>query len=135
EDLVRPAVKRRLGLALRVLAVAVVIVACAFFARGLDWRGLGRALARASLPLVALAAALNLLIVWWRSARLGALLAPVRVVRATHLFRYHLASFAANNLLPGRAGELLRIVLLRRREGVPAASALALALVAKVVDP
>ena len=45
------------------------------------------------------AALFNIVIVWWRSARMGVMLAPIRRVPALHLFRYHLASFAANNLL------------------------------------
>ena len=118
----------------RALAVIAVVVACGLFLRKLDLSSVGSALASASLPLVAVAATANLVQVVVRSRFLQALLAPVRAVGVARLTRYNLAMFAANNLLPGRAGELLRIRLLKIREGIPASASLAVALVEKVFD-
>lgn len=124
-------------LALRVLRLAAalgVVVACVVFVRRLDLGSVGAALASASLPLVALAAASNLGQMVLRSLFLRALLAPVRLVRLWRLVRYNFAMCAANNLLPWRGGELVRIVLLQRREGVAPSASLAVALVEKVFD-
>ncbi|MCU1282218.1 MAG: hypothetical protein JWM53_5764, partial [bacterium] len=118
----------------RVIALAVVALACVLFVRRLDLSRLGAALASASLPLVALAAVVNLGQVGVRALFLRALLAPVRAVGVARLCRYNLALFAANNLLPARAGELVRIELLRSREGVPPSASLAVALVEKILD-
>ena len=118
----------------RAIALAVVASACVLLARRLDLSRLGAALASASLPLVALAAAVNLGQVGVRGLFLRALLAPVRTVGLARLCRYNLALFAANNLLPARAGELVRIELLRSQEGVPPSASLAVALVEKVLD-
>ena len=130
----RPRVRTILSRAGHVVALAVVAAAGVLFLRRLDLSQLGAALASASLPLVALATAVNLGQVGVRSLFLRALLAPVRAVRVARLCRYNLALFAANNLLPARAGELVRIELLRSREGVPPSASLAVALVEKLLD-
>jgi len=103
----------------RVVVLASVALACILFMRRLDLGRLGGALASASLPLVALAAAVNLAQLGMRALLLQALLAPVRAVGVARLYRYNLALFAANNLLPARAGELVRIELLRSHDAVP----------------
>jgi uncharacterized membrane protein YbhN (UPF0104 family) len=120
--------------ALRAVTLAAVVLLCLFFVRRLDLAHLRAALAAASLPLVALAVAVNLAQLGVRALFLRALLAPVRVVAVGRLYRYNLALFAANNLLPARAGEWVRIELLRAREEVPRSASLAVALVEKVFD-
>jgi uncharacterized membrane protein YbhN (UPF0104 family) len=125
------ALARRVG---RLLTLAVMVVALVVMVRRLELRRLGTALASASLLWVALAAAVNLLQVGVRALFLRALLAPVRVVALLRLCRYNLALFAANNLLPARAGELVRIELLKTHEEVPRSTGLAVALVEKVLD-
>jgi uncharacterized membrane protein YbhN (UPF0104 family) len=122
------------GRAARYVILTVIAAACVFFVRRLDVARLGSALASASLPLVALAAVVNLAQVGVRALFLRALLAPVRAVPLVRLCRYNLAMFAANNLLPARAGEWVRIELLRSNEDVPRAASLAVALVEKVLD-
>jgi uncharacterized membrane protein YbhN (UPF0104 family) len=121
----------RWGRAATLVAVALL---CVVFVRRLDLGRLGAALASASLPLVALATAVNLAQVGVRALYSRALLAPVRVIGIARLYGYNLALFAANNLLPARAGEWVRIELLRTREGVPRSASLAVALVEKVLD-
>ena len=127
-------VKRWAGVALRVVAVLVVIGAGALLCRRIDLHSVGAALAGASLSLVALAAALNLGQVVVRALCLRVMLAHVRVVGTLRLVRYNLGMYAANNLLPGRAGELVRVHLLKARDGVPASTTIAVALVEKVFD-
>jgi uncharacterized membrane protein YbhN (UPF0104 family) len=117
-----------------VAAAAGLLWACAHFARGVAPGALVAALVSASLPLVALATALNLGQVYLRALYLKAMLAPVRVVGAGRLLRYSLAYYATNNLLPGRVGEVLRVYLLKTRESVPAEASVAVALVEKVFD-
>jgi uncharacterized membrane protein YbhN (UPF0104 family) len=118
----------------RVVTLVLAALLCVLFLRRLDVPRLEAALASASLPLVALAAAVNLLQVGVRALFLRALLSPMRVIAIARLYRYNLALFAASNLLPARAGEWVRIELLHAREGVPRTAALAVALVEKVFD-
>jgi uncharacterized membrane protein YbhN (UPF0104 family) len=58
----------------------------------------------------------------------------VHAVGVARLCRYNLAMFATNNLMPARAGELVRIHLLRAREAIPHEVGLGVALVEKVLD-
>lgn len=122
------------GRVARALVLAAVALACVLLARRLDPARLRAALASASLPLVALAAAVNLAQLAVRALFVRALLAPVRLVGLARLYRYNLALFAGNNLMPARAGEWVRIELLRLEEGVPRSASLAVALVEKVLD-
>ena len=46
------------------------------------------------------------------------MLAPRHRVPVLRLFRYTIAAFAASALAPARAGEVLRVWVLRRRDGV-----------------
>lgn len=122
-----------LRLALRLLTALVVVALCVWLLRRMDLAAVGHALAHASLALVALSVAANLVGVVLRASYLHVLLRPLRNVPVRRLLGYHLAACAASNLLPGRAGELVRIYLLRRREEVPVPSAVALSLVEKCV--
>ncbi len=126
--------RRGLVLGLHAALSLAVLGAGAHFVRRLDIPRVGAALAAASLLLAAAAAAINLGHVVLRAGLLRALLAPVRRIRLLPLVRYDLGMFAANNLLPGRAGELVRIRLLDAREGVPISSSLAVSLVEKAFD-
>src|SRR5262249_18399342 len=107
----RGRVQRMSRRVVRVALLAALVVACVLFVRRLDGTRLAAALRSASLPVVLLAAATNFLQIGVRSLFLGALLAPLRQVGLWRLCRYNLAMFAANNLLPARAGELVRIEL------------------------
>lgn len=129
-----PKQRRALGLSLRAAAVAGVAVAAWWLARTIDLRRAWAVVLAASPRLVLIAAALNLVQVVWRSLGLRAMLAPTRVVGVPALVRYNLAMYAANNLLPWRAGELVRIRLLATREGVPVTTTAAVALVEKVFN-
>jgi uncharacterized membrane protein YbhN (UPF0104 family) len=120
--------------ALRIAAVLAVAAACVALVRRMDLHAMGAALQTASVPLVAAAAALNLVQVWQRSLALRAMLAPVHRVGSWRLLRYTFAMYAGNNIFPGRAGELVRIYLLKTRENVPPSSSMAIALVEKVFD-
>jgi uncharacterized membrane protein YbhN (UPF0104 family) len=120
--------------AVRIGIIFVVALLCVLLVRRLDLARLRAALASASLPLVALAAAVNLGQGAIRALFLRTLLAPLRRVGLVRLYRYNLAHFAANNLLPARAGEWVRIELLRVHEDVPRSASLAVALIEKVLD-
>jgi uncharacterized protein (TIRG00374 family) len=50
------------------------------------------------------------------------------------LFRYTIATFAASAIAPARAGEVLRVWTLKRRDGVPPADTAAVAVAEKLLD-
>jgi uncharacterized protein (TIRG00374 family) len=69
-----------------------------------------------------------------RARRWQVLLAPIGPTSFRTAFRTTVIGFAANLLLPARAGEVLRPVLLARREGLNAASAFATIVIERLLD-
>jgi hypothetical protein len=126
--------KARLFLALRVLVAAAALLALGFFVRNLDWRALVGALRRISVAAVALAVVLNFFHIFIRAWRFQVMLAPAAHVPLLRLFHYQVTMYASSTLLPARMGEVVRIWLLKQREGVAASTTTALAVVEKVVD-
>src|SRR5262249_31066927 len=72
--------------------------------------------------------------VWCRAAPWSALLGPVKRVPPARLVGVVLIGFMVNNLVPLRAGELARAVVLRRNEGIPPLASLATIAVERVTD-
>ena len=125
---------RRLALALRLLAITAVIAALWWFVHEMDVAALGRALSTAKLWPLLIAAVLNFLCLLGKAACWRIMLAPRHRVPVLRLFRYTVAAFAASALAPARAGELLRVWVLKRRDGVPAADTAAVAVSEKLLD-
>lgn len=124
----------RVALALRLVVIAAVIAGLAFFIRTIDGAALGRALADAHLaPLVAVAA-LGFVCLLGKSISWRIMFAPRYVVPTLRLWRYTIAAFAASTLAPARAGEVLRVWVLKRRDGVPKTETVAVAVAEKVLD-
>src|SRR5258705_441138 len=90
------------------------------FLREMDLPALGRALSTAKIWPLAVAAVLNFVCMLGKAACWRIMLAPRHRVATARLFRYTIAAFAASALAPARAGEVLRVWILKRRDGVPA---------------
>jgi uncharacterized protein (TIRG00374 family) len=69
-----------------------------------------------------------------RAIRWQALLRPIGRASLRASFRTTVIGFAANSLLPARAGEVLRPYLLARQEGLNAASTFATVIVERLLD-
>lgn len=72
--------------------------------------------------------------VWVRSWRWHYLLRPVKNVSTRAMFPVVTIGYFGNNIYPARAGEVLRAVILKRREGVPVSASLATVIVERVFD-
>ncbi len=81
-----------------------------------------------------LAASLNFLCLWGKAVCWRIMLAPRHRVGVWRLFRYTIATFAASAIAPARAGEVLRVWTLKRRDGVPVADTAAVAVAEKLLD-
>jgi uncharacterized membrane protein YbhN (UPF0104 family) len=99
-----------------------------------DWTEVGKALRHASLPLVLAAAALNFVNLAAKSARWQVMLRPIGRVAFWRLYYYLIVSYAASALLPARAGEALRVLLLRRRDHVAVADSVGVVVVEKLFE-
>lgn len=118
-----------------VLSLGLTILFLALFLRSFDLRAAGSAIAGASPGLLALAIAINLLAYLVRAWRWRHLLAPMR----ENLGLYNLTAttfigFMITFLVPMRIGEIVRPVLLARRERLPASAAIATVALERLFD-
>jgi len=72
--------------------------------------------------------------VWARAWRWHYLLRPVKPIPTRTMFPIVAIGYMGNNVYPARAGELLRAVVLKRRENVPISASLATIIVERVFD-
>jgi len=72
--------------------------------------------------------------VWARAWRWHYLLKPVKDIRTRIMFPITAIGYMGNNIYPARAGEILRAVVLKRREGVPVSASLATIIVERIFD-
>ena len=118
---------------LRVAAIAIVVVLVAIFVRNVEWNQLGHALRHAAILPLVLSSALYFVCLFGKALTWRIMLEPRNVVPMARLYRYTIAAFAASALTPARAGELLRVWALKKRDGVPAHDATAVALAEKLL--
>jgi uncharacterized membrane protein YbhN (UPF0104 family) len=126
-------VTRRSALVLRVLATCAAIAGIVWLVRDIDARALGAALARARLWPIALAAAINFGIIASK-ALAWRILFGRDAPGVARLFRYGVIACAASVILPLRSGELLRLWLLRDRDGIALSRGAAVAIAEKLLD-
>jgi uncharacterized protein (TIRG00374 family) len=72
--------------------------------------------------------------VWARAWRWHYLLKPLKDIKTWTMFPVTCIGYMGNNIYPARAGEVLRAVVLKRREGVPVSASLATIIVEKFFD-
>jgi glycosyltransferase 2 family protein len=117
------------------LSLFLTLLFLALFARSFDLGSAGRALSSANLGLVALSAGVNLAAYGVRAWRWRALLAPIRRgVGLYNLTSTTMIGFMISFLVPFRIGEVVRPVLLARRERLHAGAALATIALERLLD-
>jgi uncharacterized protein (TIRG00374 family) len=72
--------------------------------------------------------------VWVRAWRWHYLLGPVKTIPTKTMFPITTIGYMGNNIYPARAGEVLRAVVLKRKEDVPISASLATIIVERIFD-
>ncbi len=72
--------------------------------------------------------------VWARAWRWHYLLGPIKKISTSKMFPITTIGYMGNNIYPARAGEVLRAVILKRKEGVPVSASLATIIVERIFD-
>ena len=117
------------------ISLLLTVVFLYFFLKGFDVDAAGRSLRAASPALVALSIALNLLGIVIRAWRWRFLLAPIRPgIGMYGLTAATFIGYMVSFLVPFRVGEIVRPVLLARRERLNAGSAIATIAVERILD-
>jgi uncharacterized protein (TIRG00374 family) len=72
--------------------------------------------------------------VWVRAWRWHYLLGPIKRIPTRAMFPITTIGYMGNNIYPARAGEVLRAVILKRKEQVPVSASLATIIVERIFD-
>lgn len=72
--------------------------------------------------------------VWVRAWRWHYLLGPIKKIPTKTIFPIVTIGYMGNNVYPARAGEVLRAVILKRKEGVSVSASLATVIVERIFD-
>jgi uncharacterized protein (TIRG00374 family) len=72
--------------------------------------------------------------VWVRAWRWHYLLGPIKKIPTKNMFPITTIGYMGNNIYPARAGEVLRAVILKRKEGVSVSASLATIIVERIFD-
>lgn len=107
------------------LGVAISSVFLYFAVRNLKWDEFWIALKTANYWWLIPGVAIYFMAVWVRAWRWHYLLRPLKSISTKKAFPIIAMGLAGNNILPARAGEILRAVILKRRENVPVSASLA----------
>lgn len=78
--------------------------------------------------------AIYFIAVWARAWRWHYLLGPIKKIPTRMMFPVTCIGYMGNNIYPARAGEVLRAVILKRKEGVPISASLATIIVERIFD-
>jgi uncharacterized protein (TIRG00374 family) len=116
------------------LGVIISLVLLWLALRGLNLQDLGRAMARANYLWLIPGVAIYFVAVWARAWRWHYLLRPLKVIPTGRLFPTVAIGYFGNNVLPARAGEVVRAVILKKDEEVPVSASLATIIVERVFD-
>ena len=105
-----------------------------FALRGLGLGDVGSAVKDANLWWLLPGVAIYFVGVWARAWRWHYLLRPVKPVSTGVMFPIVAIGYMGNNIFPARAGEVLRAVVLKRKEGIPVSASLATVIVERIFD-
>lgn len=72
--------------------------------------------------------------VWIRAWRWNYLLRPIKPISARSTFPITCIGYMGNNIYPARAGEVLRAIVMKRKEGVPISTSLATIIIERIFD-
>ncbi len=105
-----------------------------FTLREIDGAELVRGMARVSVPILCLSLVSRLLCFTFMSLRSRLLLKSLCDMSGYRILKSVLVAFAGNNVLPMRAGEVMRIAYLAKYGGLPASSCIAVVAVERLLD-
>lgn len=116
------------------VSLALMVLLLAVFLWNVDFQEVGRSLAGADLTMLVAASLVALFSYGLRALRWQFILRPVGRVRLSSVLLTTAVGYAALSLLPARMGDLIRPLLLARREKIPTSASLASILTERVFD-
>jgi uncharacterized protein (TIRG00374 family) len=114
---------------------AVIIVFLIIFARTINWHQAWHSISSASMPLLVIALAVNLLSIVIKGVRWWVFLRPAGSPSLWLAMRATLAGAGLNNVLVANGGDAARVVFVSRASGVPSERILATLALERLFDP
>ena len=116
------------------LALLITVAFLVFFFAQLDFSDTWRNLRSANYGPIIPAITLYFAALYFRSYRWQFLLGPIKKVPVTHLYPVVIVGYMANNILPMRLGELVRVFYLDRKQSINKAASLGTVAIERVFD-
>jgi uncharacterized protein (TIRG00374 family) len=116
------------------LGLAISAVFLYFVLRGIDFAAFWETIQTANYWWLIPGVAVYFLAVWARAWRWHYLLRPLKAIPTGTMFPIVAIGYMGNNIYPARAGEVLRAVILKRKEGVAISASLATIIVERIFD-
>ena len=116
------------------IGAAISIVLIVLFFRATNPGEIKDAFGEADYIYMVPAIAVLFVALWTRCYRWSLLMRPIAAIPAKRLFSYAIIGYMANNLLPARAGEVVRAYVVGDREGVSKAGTLGTIAVERLFD-
>jgi glycosyltransferase 2 family protein len=117
-----------------VLGLAISAVFTYYFASQLEWNEFFKAIRTANYWWLIPGVGMYMIGLWVRAWRWHYMLRPVKAIPTRTMFPIVTIGYMGNNIYPARAGEVLRAVLLKRKENVPISASLATVIVERIFD-
>jgi glycosyltransferase 2 family protein len=117
-----------------VVSLGLAAVFLYYSLRGIDWHGVWGTLRSARPGIIGLVLCLTSIALFLRSFRWRVLLSAQQEVSIPLAYWATAAGYLGNNVLPARAGEVIRTLMISRRTGMSKAFVLTTALSERVVD-
>ncbi len=116
------------------IGLVISAVLLYFALRGLDFGKMWEVLKTAQYIWLIPGIAVYFVAVWVRAWRWHYLLRPLKKIPTATMFPVVAIGYFGNNVIPARAGEVLRAYVLKRREGVSITASLATVIIERIFD-
>ena len=119
---------------LLIVGLMVSIICSWLFVRKIEWSSLGVAFSEAKYIYILPTIIIMFVAQYIRAIRWEVLLSPIKKVSVLNLFSVSMIGFMANNVLPARLGEIIRPVMIARKEKIGVSTSFATIAIERVFD-
>ncbi len=117
------------------IAGLLISIICSWlFARKIEWSQLSVALRDAEYIYIIPTIILIFVSYYFRAVRWSALIAPIKRVSVFNLFSATMIGFMANSVLPARIGEIIKPVIVARKEKIKVTTSFATVVMERIFD-
>ncbi len=117
-----------------IVGILISVVCSWLFARNIEWDNLIVALREANYIYIVPTIFIIFISQYLRAFRWVGLINPIKRVSVLNLFSANMIGFMASNILPARAGEIIRPIIVARKENIKITASLATVVMERVFD-